>query len=151
MRKPMTIKNPKRTLRIFAISIIILLLVFYGYRQANRLITGPSITVFEPIDGASITGQEVTIKGLAENIAFISLNDQSIFVEENGNFSQKLLLSPGYNIITLKARDKFDNETETVLELVSNVLTTNVPPATELNDERSEPETTSSETTTTNN
>ena len=79
---------------------------------------GPIITIHTPENGSTLTESLVTIKGVAENISHISLNDRSIFIDEEGRFQEKLLLSYGYNIMTIKAEDKFGRKTEEILELV---------------------------------
>ena len=114
----MTIKNPKQTFKRVGVILLFLLLSFYVYRQASRLIEGPLITITEPQNGAVVLSKSVSLKGLAKNVVFISLNDQPIFIEESGQFSEQLLLGAGYNIMSLKGRDKFGNTTETFLELI---------------------------------
>jgi len=68
---------------------------------------GPQISLVTPTDGSSLTNSLVTISGKARNISFISLNDRPIFVDQQGNFNEELVLSPGYNSWTLRAKDKF--------------------------------------------
>ena len=46
------------------------------------------------------------------------MNDRQMFTDEEGEFSEKLLLSYGYNIITVKAKDRFGRETKKTLELI---------------------------------
>ena len=41
-----------------------------------------------------------------------------IYTDENGNFSETLLLQDGYNIIQFTAKDKFNREVMETLELV---------------------------------
>ena len=59
----------------------------------------------------------VTVAGTATNIARISLDDRQIFVDKQGNFSEKLLVPPGYTIIKLAAQDKFGRTTEKLVAL----------------------------------
>lgn len=92
----------------------------YTYFQMQSLVTGPIITVLEPQNGAVVTSSHIEIKGTTKNISSINLNDRLIFIDESGAFKEKLLLSPGYNIITLRAEDKFGRNTKDTLELVYN-------------------------------
>ena len=46
------------------------------------------------------------------------MNDRKIFIDQQGNFKEKILLSYGYNIITMKANDKFGRNTKKKLELI---------------------------------
>jgi len=105
----------------FKISAIVLLLVTvaaYTLFQTRNLIAGPVIAIHTPTNGATVLESLVTIEGIAHNISYISLNDRQIFIDEKGKFSELLLLSYGYNIMTIAARDKFGRETEEILELI---------------------------------
>ncbi|NQV93192.1 hypothetical protein HQ403_01705 [Candidatus Kaiserbacteria bacterium] len=86
----------------------------------QSLVTGPVISISEPKDGVVVTSSRTEVYGTTKNISSISLNDREIFIDESGAFKEKLLLSPGYNIITVRAEDKFGRKTENVLELVYN-------------------------------
>jgi len=103
---------------IFAILLVAIL--GYTYFQMQNLVTGPVINISEPQNGATLTSSRIEVIGTTENISGINLNDRQIFIDESGAFKEKLLLSPGYNIITLRAEDKFGRETKKILELVFN-------------------------------
>ncbi|MFC1731271.1 hypothetical protein ACFL6I_13135 [candidate division KSB1 bacterium] len=103
---------------VFALLIIAIL--GYTYFQMQNLVTGPVINISEPQNGATLTSSQIEVTGTTKNISSINLNDRQIFIDESGVFGEKLLLSPGYNIITLRAEDKFGRKTKKVLELVYN-------------------------------
>ena len=103
---------------VFAILLVAIL--GYTYFQMQNIVTGPVITITEPKNGAVLTSSHIEVIGTTKNISNINLNDRQIFIDESGAFKEKLLLSPGYNIITLRAKDKFGRETKNVLELVYN-------------------------------
>ncbi len=100
--------------------IILLAVTVVGYSlfQAQKLIRGPIIDIYTPENGATYNQTLIQIEGRARNIAYLNLNDRPIFTDKNGYFSEKLLLSTGYNIIKLDARDKFKNYTEKRLEII---------------------------------
>lgn len=95
-------------------------LLFYGYLKSANLIEGPEVFLDSPRNGETTVTSLVTITGIARNIAFITLNDRQIFLDGEGRLNEKLLLSYGYNIITVKARDKFGKRIEKRIELVYN-------------------------------
>ena len=96
-------------IRLFVIILSVFLLIFYGIFNARNLIIGPTIEIFSPI--SEETRENVlTIKGRAKNIALLSLNEKPIFVDKQGLFEEKLLLSPGSNTIEIRARDRFKKE-----------------------------------------
>lgn len=111
-------EDGKLILKILVISIFVLLITGYGLFQAKKIITGPEITITTPTNGTTVGDSETTVTGIAHNISAISLNDRSIYIDESGNFSEKLMLYPGYNIIKLKAQDKFGATVQKDIELV---------------------------------
>lgn len=98
--------------------ILFLLLIAYSSYQARAFLVGPRIWVENPRDGHLVEDPLVTIEGRSKNIAWISLNDRQIFTDEKGAWSEKLLVSPGLSIMTVKARDRFGRETKKSLTIV---------------------------------
>lgn len=96
--------------------LIVVLIGSYSLFQARKIMSGPTISIASPHNGATVKDSLVFVQGVAENIKEISVNDKPIYVDEYGNFQEKLLLSPGYNIIKLKAKDKFGKEVEKEIE-----------------------------------
>ena len=90
----------------------------YSFYEARNIIAGPVINVYEPRNGTFFSKPLVEIKGNVKNISEISLNDKQITIDKTGFFSEKFLLSEGYNIIKIDAQDKFGRKKEKKLELV---------------------------------
>ena len=106
---------------IIKISIIVLVasaVIGYSYFQSRNLIKGPQVSLLSPITGQTLSDPLVSINGVAKNISFISLNDRQIFVDKDGKFNEQLLLSPGYNMWTIQAKDKFGRIVSKRIELV---------------------------------
>ncbi len=95
-----------------------ILLTFYALFQARAYILGPTIWVDTPQDGQTVSEPLVIMSGGSKNIAWISLNDRQIFTDEEGRWSEKLIVSPGVSIMTLKARDRFGREREKSVRIV---------------------------------
>ncbi len=109
------------TKKIIEISIIcIVLLCLFGYvaYEIQKLIFGPRITILSPKNGASVSDSLVEVSGIAKNINDIGLDDRKIFIDEQGNFKEQVLLSYGYNVIDIKAMDKFGRNTEKIIEVI---------------------------------
>lgn len=111
-------EDGKLIIKTLLIAFFVLVLVGYGLFQSQKIIDGPQISVISPISGGTSTESKIEVKGVAKNISAISLNDRPIFIDEQGNFAEKLMLYPGYNIIKLRASDKFGSSVERDLELV---------------------------------
>ena len=113
MRFEMT---PKKGLWI----VLFLLLIAYTLFQGRFVILGPSIHITYPTDGERLDAQVYTITGNAQNISYISLNDRQIYVDQQGNFSEKLIAPLGLSIITVRARDRFGRQKEQSVRVVYN-------------------------------
>jgi len=114
-------KNPKFVITLISITLLIILGGFYIYHQTNDFLKGPMIRI-EDYPGYALTEELFEISGTASNIAFLSLNGNQIFTDEKGHFVEKLLLLHGYNIIQIKATDKFGRERLETVQLVYDTL-----------------------------
>ncbi len=113
-------QNGKTFLKIILVIIVFLGIVGYSLYQAKNIIRGPQISLESPINGSTIATSTIAIKGSAQNVAYISLNNRQIYVDKNGTFNEQLLLAPGYNVWTIEAKDKFGRVVSKKIELVLN-------------------------------
>ena len=123
-------REPRFYLKIFIISLLFLVIIGYAYFRAHDFLVGPSVAIIEPKNGKSFDSPDIIVSGTAKNISFLTLNGLQIYTDESGAFNRKLLLSQGYNIITLVGKDKFGRETKKTIGLVyfspnSQATTTN--------------------------
>ena len=108
----------RSTIKLTLIVVVILLLTGYILFQSKNLILGPMISIDEPKNGSTLNYEVVTVKGKAKNIAYIYLNDRQIFVDNLGNFKEKLVAPLGYSLIKLAVKDKFGRVKEKVVEII---------------------------------
>jgi hypothetical protein len=103
-----------------AIIIIIFLIILFGYGifEIWNYATGPQILLTSPPNGAVVSESLITIIGQGKNTKIITLNDRPVVVDETGHFSENILLSYGYNVLELKAEDRFGKKTEERLQIV---------------------------------
>jgi len=108
----------KLLLRIGLLIIFFSFLAVYGYSKTKNLIIGAKISIKTIENGQTVTNPFLNLVGVTKNTAYLTLNDRKIFIDQAGNFQESLLLNEGYNIITIKAKDKFNKETQKDLKLV---------------------------------
>ena len=93
--------------------IISLFLVFsvgvYAFFRAQSFLFGPDLTILSPIPYQYVS-QEFTLKGFAENTAYLSINDRRMYPDEDGFFEKNLVLPTGYTIVKLYARNRQKRE-----------------------------------------
>lgn len=111
-------ENGKTVIKISLIGLIVTAIAGYSFFQARNLIRGPQIFLATPAEGATLASPLVAVKGIAKNVSFITLNGRQIFVDNDGNFDEELLLSPGYNQWKIEAKDKFGRIVSKRIELV---------------------------------
>ncbi len=104
------IRNIVEHAKTYLAIILLIMVVVYIIFNSRILIAGPKIIVNTPSNGASFENKTIKIEGLAQNTSFISINDRPITIDEENQFSETLLLIPGYNIITIRAKDKFERK-----------------------------------------
>lgn len=100
----------------------------YLYRQVNNFVSTPRLVVLTPADGVNVDGRTVRIAGVAEKNVQLSINDQPILVNENGEFSEDVGLQEGLNVITVVAKNKFEKASSQTVSV--NAIYSNVAPQT---------------------
>lgn len=79
----------------------------------------PSLEIIQPQDGASFSGTEnsIIVKGKTEKDTRLTVGDRLAIISPDGNFSQKIALVEGENIIVITVKDGGENETEKTLKV----------------------------------
>lgn len=103
--------SPKLT---FAIGVGAILAVIFGYLifQYIHFISPPSLTVESPKEGQAVTGNSVTVFGETETDAKITVNDQPVLVDDNGNFSTAIGITKNTSEIDVIAVSRSGKATE---------------------------------------
>ena len=111
------------------VTIIVIGLLSFIFLTFQAYFSGPNISITRPADYAAFSVSTTTISGIAKRIQDITLDGRSITIDDKGNFSETILLMPGYNIEIIAAHDQFGHTTQKKLELVYNAPITAVPTA----------------------
>ena len=115
---PLT-NNSKIALKYFFLIFLGFIVVGYSLFSARHIIKGPTITVETPKNGELTKTSFVEIKGKSQNLNYITLNDRQIYIDDEGNFKEKLILYEGENTLKLYGKDKFGRETLQYLQVVA--------------------------------
>lgn len=113
--------NREGTQKLLKIAIFIIVassVLLYIYTASRDFIKGPRINVTYPENGSTLSTSTVTIKGQVIHIQDVTINGRPIQIDTQGNFTEPLLLFPGYNVTVISAKDRFKRITEYKLELV---------------------------------
>lgn len=101
-------RNNQKLIKYAVIIFVTIIIIGYTYFQTKNLLGGPVLSVYYPVSGMTVNKSLIEVRGFVKNVSFLKLNDRQIYADEEGKFSEQLLLSYGYNIIKLEVEDKFE-------------------------------------------
>lgn len=97
----------KKRIRMFGISLFVLIIFSVSFIGARDVILGVKIRNVNIQDGIKITDGTINVTGNAKNAISLSLNGREISINNKGDFNETIALLSGYNIVNIKAVDKF--------------------------------------------
>lgn len=107
----------RQVIRTALVVLVIISILSYALYQARLLLTGPEISLTEPVPVVHDT-RVVEVAGLARNITTITINGRPMYTDESGYFKEAIVLENGYTITTLEAVDRYGRHTRIELPLV---------------------------------
>lgn len=107
-----------RTIKKIALAVVVLLIGGFVVSRLFNFAKGPQLTVETPRDYTFIREPLITVKGEVARVAKIHLNGREIFSNEQGIFEEKLLVTPGYSIMTITAEDQFNRSITRTIHLM---------------------------------
>lgn len=110
--------DAKKILKIVSFSALFLFILVYAFIRSWGLVFGVKIKNVNISNGATYTESVLNITGNAKHAVLLILNDREISLNQQGNFNETISLLPGYNTISLKAKDKFGNSDEENYQLI---------------------------------
>lgn len=86
--------------------VVLFVLVFVGFKL-YPIVHGPAISIDTLVNGGTVEEPMVRISGIASFTRELIVNGESFALSPSGGFDEKLLLNPGYNIITVQGVDRY--------------------------------------------
>lgn len=115
--------NRKRVIKAI-FGVFLALLAGYALFQTRDLLFGARLSVTTVSDGQVVTNSLLTVTGRMRHAKDVRINGNEIKTDPNGYFEESLLLSPGYNILTVSAHDRFGNLVEKTYRVLYNETAT---------------------------
>lgn len=123
-----------KTIIVLVSLLLGVLAVGYVASQIRSVLAPPLLELEEPGEDITIQGNTLVISGRAEVGADVTINEQIVLLDRNGQFTESLILSPGLNVIEVKARNRFEKESvvsrRVNAELPQNVVVAPTAPVT---------------------
>jgi hypothetical protein len=110
--------SPKKILSALSVILLAGTVLGYGYYRTKDFLYGPIVEITSPVNGQLLANALINIEGVSKNISFLNLNGRKIFTDERGNWREKMLINPGYNIIEVAAKDRFGRDVTKTIEVV---------------------------------
>lgn len=110
--------NLPLTLRYLLSIALIAIFIFYLFGHINNILRSPALTVITPQDGSIVNENTIIISGATEKETKVSINKESVKINEEGYFNQEIILSPGINTIIISAESKHGKITKQTLNII---------------------------------
>jgi len=112
---PYSILKPK-VLKFLGIIFLILMLLSYLAWEINNTTSPPEVIILEPANNFRTTESSLSIKGQTEVEAQLTINNELVSLDKDGNFSQTINLINGLNNLEISAKKKHSKEK--IIELI---------------------------------
>ena len=99
-----------KVISMILISLFFLGLSFYLYKKMDNFIATPELIILSPEKDTTIDSSQIIIKGKTEKGNKVFVNNQTVTVDDDGFFKEKVVLKNGINTITIKSVNRFDRE-----------------------------------------
>lgn len=104
-----------RSLILVMIFLLVAGAFFYIFREFQSFAGVPRLVISSPASGSTVETNEVVVQGKTDKGAQVTINNQSVFVGSDGDFSEKIILQGGLNTMTIVAVNRFDKaKSETI-------------------------------------
>lgn len=106
---------PTKTIAILGLCLSLFAVIFYNTRD---IIFGAPLKIETLSDGMTLTDTYLTVAGTAAHAQKLLLNGREIYTNRRGEFSEPVLLVPGYNVLEVSMTDRFGKKNVRAYELV---------------------------------
>ena len=88
---------------------VVVFFIYLGW-ELSGFSAPPSLKIISPQDNEKVTSDSVMVSGESDKEAEVFVNGQRVFVDEEGNFREQIVLNGGVNLIEILARNKLGRE-----------------------------------------
>lgn len=103
------------TPRFFTTALILLIVFggfFYFYKEIGNFSHEPRLVIMQPSGDLSVESGSLDVVGITDKDNKVFINEQPVFVNEKGEFRERLGLQSGVNNIVIRSVNRFDKEVE---------------------------------------
>lgn len=104
--------NFPKILKGFFIILTVFICVAYLGIYLRKIVLPPKLTLIKPIENLTTDKNIMEIAGTTEREAEVKINEETVLVDNNGNFSKEINLKNGLNVILVSAKKKYSKTNE---------------------------------------
>lgn len=115
-------KKAYLTPRVVVLTLVFLsIVVFLGYifYAVRNFTSPPNLVISSPVNDSIVHQERVEVTGKTDEGSSLQINNQTVFLDDNGNFHENVKLQPGLNNIELKATNRVKKETIKVIKILA--------------------------------
>ena len=113
-------------MRIVGISILAIGFISYLGSGIYNIIKPPTLTIFEPQNNITTELRTINISGQTDPEIELSINNELILADNSGAFKKSINLSPGLNILKVKATKKHGSIKEITISVFRKETQVNI-------------------------
>lgn len=91
------------------ILVILVILSYLGFKIV-KAVSPPLLNLSSPQDNLITSEHLIFVQGKVDNEAIIEINQQEVFKDNDGSFTEEVPLGKGLNIIEIKAKKKYGRD-----------------------------------------
>lgn len=99
----------------------VFVIVSFSFFQYFQLKKPPKININEPVDGLSVKNDNVVLKGSVSKNAELFLNNKKINITSDGEFTEKIYLTKGFNKLLVKAVSPYGIEVDKIITVYADI------------------------------
>ena len=104
----MSVTITPKIVTVFLSLIILSVVGYYLWHQLSSFNSKPYLFISSPLADEITSDSEIIVSGETEIGIVLKINREDVFVDENGYFTESIMLHPGKNVIIIEAVNRFD-------------------------------------------
>ncbi len=109
-----------RAISVFFSAVLVSIGVIYFYLEVDHFSKEPNLTIENPGTNKTVDCSFIEIIGFTDFENKVTINNEPIYVDSEGKFKELIGLQEGPNEITIEAFNKFERNTQRIVNVVAN-------------------------------
>lgn len=119
LRQPAILITPKTVFTLASIAVVVGL-VLYIALGVRGFLAPPNLNITEPTIDAMVSGSKVTVAGLTDPTASLTINGELVTLSVDGQFKQDIAIIPGLNTLEFISVNRVGKMTKEVRKVLAD-------------------------------